>query len=274
MPALATDCHLHVMGPFGDYPLDPARAYTPPEATLGAYLNVARTLGIRRHVVVQPSVFGFDNRCTLDAVERIGLAAARAVVVVSPDVDRATLRELHRRGARGVRLNFLFSPVAGVDEWRQVLPTFADLGWHVQVYAGSDVIIGLAGIARSIPVPLVLDHMGGVLAGQGSGDPAHDAAMRLVGEGHAYVKLCAYRSSRTGPPYADVAGIGRGFLKAAPERCLWGTDWPHPGLEDASDVPDDGRLTDVALDWLGDGAMAAKVLVDNPAALYGFTPRQ
>jgi predicted TIM-barrel fold metal-dependent hydrolase len=268
-PPGATDCHCHVFGPYARYPLSPGRSYTPPEASVAEYLRMLGTIGLSRTVMVQPSVYGTDNAVTLDAVEEIGLNRARAVVVVDEGAGEADLAAMAARGARGVRFNAVSGNGAPLEQLERLAERIAPFGWHVQLYTGPDALPELEPALRRLPVPVVVDHMGGVKAAAGGVEhPGFRSLLRLL-EGGAWVKLSGYRSS-AGPPYADVASMARALLSAAPDRCVWGTDWPHPSLHDPAEVPDDGALLDALGEWAPDEAARRAVLVDNPARLYGF----
>ncbi|MBD0270705.1 MAG: amidohydrolase family protein [Acetobacteraceae bacterium] len=269
-PPGATDCHCHVFGPYDRYPLSPGRSYTPPEASVAAYLGMLDTIGLSRTVVVQPSVYGTDNAVTLDAVGEIGPHRARAVVVVDDGFGAAELAAMAERGARGARFNAVSGNGAPLAQLERLAERIAPLGWHVQLYAHPEAVIDMEPTLRRLPVPVVLDHMGGVKAAAGGvGHFGFRSLLRLLEGGRAWVKLSGYRSS-AGPPYADVAPMARALLAAAPDRCVWGTDWPHPSLHDPAEVPDDGELLDALGAWAPDDAVRRAVLVDNPARLYGF----
>jgi predicted TIM-barrel fold metal-dependent hydrolase len=268
-PPGATDCHCHVFGPYDRYPLSPGRSYTPPEASVAQYLEVLGTIGLSRTVIVQPSVYGTDNAVTLDAVDAIGPHRARAVVVVDEGSGAAELAAMAARGARGVRFNAVSGNGAPLEQLEWLAERIAPLGWHVQLYTHASVLPELEPVLRRLPVPVVVDHMGGVKAAAGGVEhPGFRSLLRLLENG-AWVKLSGYRAS-AGPPYADVAPMARALLQAAPERCVWGTDWPHPSLHDPAEVPDDGELLDALGRWVPDEAARRAVLVDNPARLYGF----
>lgn len=268
-PPNATDCHCHVFGPFERYPLSPGRSYTPPEASIAAYLEMLGTVGLSRTVIVQPSIYGTENAVTLDAVETIGLDRARAVVVVDDTAGTDELRAMAARGARGVRFNAVSGNGTPVEQLEGLAERIAPLGWHVQLYAHAAEMVELEPALRRLPVPVVVDHMGGVKAAEGGVDhPGFRALLRLLENG-AWAKLCGYRSS-SGTPYEDVVPMARAILAAAPDRCVWGTDWPHPSMHDPSEVPDDGVLLDALGTWAPDEATRRAVLADNPARLYGF----
>lgn len=272
-PAGGVDCHMHIFGPYDRYPLSPGRSYTPPEASIAQYQAMLGTIGLSRTVVVQPSIYGTDNAVTLDAVAALGMDRARAVVVVDDAVDAAALREMDRRGARGVRFNAVSGNGTPLEQLEALVAKIAPLGWHLQLYAHAAEILALEGVLARLPVPVVIDHMGGIQASEGGVDhPAFAAMIRLL-EGRAsssiWAKLCGYRSS-AGHPYGDVAAMARAMIAAAPDRCVWGTDWPHPSLFPPADMPDDGHLLDLLGDWAPDPAQRRAILVENPGRLYGF----
>jgi predicted TIM-barrel fold metal-dependent hydrolase len=261
---------MHVFGPYDRYPLSPGRGYTPPEASVAMYEEMLATLGLGRTVVVQPSIYGTENAVTLDAVEALGRDRARAVVVVDDQVDAAALREMDRRGARGVRFNAVSGNGTPLDQLEALVARIAPLGWHLQLYTHAEELLALEPVLSRLAVPVVIDHMGGVQAKEGGVDsPAFAALVRLLGNGNTWAKLCGYRSS-AGRPYADVAPMARAMIAAAPERCVWGTDWPHPSLRGPEEVPDDGHLLDLLGQWAPEPAQRQAILVDNPARLYGF----
>lgn len=267
-PEGSCDSHFHIFGPYDRFPLSGTRPYTPPPALIPHYLAMAATLGLTRRVVVQASVYGTDNAVTLDAVARFGLAHARAVVVVDEAASPAELRRMADAGAVGVRFNAVSGNGTPVEQLESLAQRVADLGWHIQLYMKGDVLMQLAPRLAALPVPLVLDHMAGVDAAHGPDGAPLAAALRLIEAGRVHVKLCGYRASR--PPYADLAPIARRFVAAAPERCVWGTDWPHTQFATPGQMLDDGLLLDWFFDWVPDDATRHRILVGNPARLYGF----
>ena len=269
MPDGACDCHAHVFGPATLYPMVPDRLYTPPAAPLPAYERLLATLGFQRAVIVQPSVYGTDNRATLDAV-----AAApdrmRAVVVVDGRVTRDRIAAYHRQGARGVRLNLLFSGQQVFAEMRTIAGMIAEFGWHVQVLLDVSALPDLPGFLSGLPVPVVFDHMGHVRPEKGIDEPGFRAMLRMMEAGTAWAKLSgAYRvSSAPEAPYDDVSLLAKAIFAANPGRVVFGTDWPHPHISVA--MPNDGALLDQLADWVPDPCARRKVLVENPARLYDF----
>ena len=269
-PPGATDCHMHIFGPYARYPLSPGRGYTPPEASIAMYRDLQATLGISRTVLVQPSIYGTDNAVTLDAVAALGRDAARAVVVVDDSFDLDALRAMGGRGACGVRFNAVSGNGTPLEQLEALAERLAALGWHLQLYAHAAELVALESVLARLPCPVVIDHMGGVKTAEGGTENAGFKAMLRLLERGAWAKLCGYRSSSAGAPYADVAGMGRAMIAAAPDRCVWGTDWPHPSMWPPLEVPDDGVLLDLLLDWAPAEAARQAILVGNPARLYGF----
>lgn len=266
-PALSCDCHFHIFGPFDRFPMDEGRSYSSPPALVPDYLAMAETVGLQRMVVVQASIYGTDNRVTLDAVAQFGLHRARGVAVIDDSFDEAALRLMHDQGIRGVRFNMVSGNGTPEHQLEALARLVAPLGWHIQVYADGPKLLALGGLLARLPVEVVIDHCGGVQAGLGVQHPQFQALLRLLDSGRAWVKACHYRASSAGAPFADVEANVKALVAAAPERCLWGTDWPHPQMDPA---PEAGRLLDQFFAWVPDASVRQKVLVDNPARLYGF----
>ncbi len=284
VPADATDCHMHVFGPADHYPPSPDRTYTPPPATLDQYRGIAAALRLTRHVVVQPSAYGVDNACTLDAVAAIG-PSARAVIGLDPTIVDDELDRMHTCGARGIRVNAASAGLRDVDEIAGRITAAAGrvarLGWHVQIFTDLTVIERLVGCFRSLPVPVVVDHMGLANAALGSAQPGLVMLCDLLASGRCWVKLSgAYRISVREPGFADAEPIARALIDANSDRVVWGTDWPHAGSHGhvkSADAPalayrplDTAALLEQLVSCAGSAATTKKILVDNPARLYGF----
>ena len=265
----ATDCHLHIFGPVERYPFTPNRNYTPPEAPLATYQALAAQLGIDRMVIVQPSVYGTDNSCTLDMVDAVGLDRARAIAVISNSITDSQLEDMHRRGVRGVRINALTRGGTPLEQFRRIADRVAPFGWHIQFWISGPQVVELADMLRSLPVPVVFDHMGQFPVDGGVSHPQFTMLMRLLESDRFWVKLCGYRLSKSGPPYGDLLPYARAIIAAAPDRCVWGSDWPHPHLEGRA-YPDDQLLLGLLDAWATDADQIRRILVDNPARLYGF----
>ncbi|HTV89037.1 MAG TPA: ROK family protein [Stellaceae bacterium] len=285
VPEGACDCHVHVFGAAAEFPFAAARGYTPPPATADELITQLAALHLSRVVIVQPSVYGSDNSCTLDGMRRLG-ERARGVAVIDEATSNAALDAMHRAGVRGARVNLETAGETDPDAARRNLAAavarVAALGWHVQVYTRLSVIAALSEEVARLPVPIVFDHFGGAPAKDGVDQPGFAELLALVAAGHAYVKLsAAYRCSDKGPTYDDVAPLARALIAANPDRLLWGSDWPHPhaappgkALEEVASFYDidDGSALNQLPSWTRNAAIRRKILVDNPARLYGFQP--
>jgi D-galactarolactone isomerase len=262
----ACDSHMHV---YEDaYPLAATATFKPPHAPASAYRAVQRELGLARTVVIQPTGYGFDNRCTLAALAALG-PEARAVVVVAPDVTPAELRSLHDLGARGVR--YMMLP-GGVLPWSALAPTaarIAQLGWHVDLQLDGRELPQHEAALLALPCRLVVDHVGRFHGPTTPESPAFASLCRLLDAGRCWVKISApYESSKLGPPaYADIAPLARALAERYPERCLWASNWPHPNVVPR---PADTAMVDWAFDCIASEPSRRRILVDNPAELYGF----
>lgn len=288
VPEGACDTHVHVFGPFGEFPLDPGRPYTPGPASAADLRALHQALGVARTVLVQPSPYGTDNSCLLDALAKLG-GNARGVAVVDPSAPARTLRDMDAVGVRGVRVNIETYGREDLRAARELLRATADrvaplAGWHLQIYLGLDTLAALAGDLRRLPVPVVIDHFGMAPAERGTDQEGFDALLGLLADGEAYVKLSApYRISRR-PGYADVTPIARALIGACPRQVLWGTDWPHTGgrsrdrenrlTPEPFRAEDDVRALERLRSWAGTPAASREILVENPARLYGFRARR
>jgi predicted TIM-barrel fold metal-dependent hydrolase len=272
LPPLVCDTHAHICGPRTRYPYWPGRVYTPPDCLLSDYRRMLATLGVERAVLVQPSVYADDNTALLDALREAG-SGFRAVAVVAADVAEAELERMHALGVRGVRCN-----IVDIVEDKGKLPLamlqrlagrIRRYGWHIELLMHADEFPGMDRAFVDFPVDIVLGHLGYLRTEKGTDDPGFRALLALMRAGKAWVKLTGpYRISGQPLPYADTVPFARALLEAAPGRVLWGTDWPHVMMQGA--MPNDGDLCDVLASWIPDAALRQRVLVDNPAALYGF----
>jgi len=282
VPEGACDCHVHIFGDPSRFPFAASRTYTPESASAAELLEIHRALHISRAVIVQPSVYGTDNSCTLDALKQYG-SGARGIAVLPTAIQSATLDSMERAGIRGVRINLGTAGNTNVDEARHRLKSAIEQlrgrNWHIQVYAALPVIAGLSDMVLASPVPVVFDHFGGAQGAAGPQQPGFDKLLQLVGSGKGYVKISgAYRASISAPDYPDAAPLARALIAANPRRILWGSDWPHPdtrpGREPGEISPplhiDDGHLLNLLGKWVPDAALRKTILVDNPAALYTF----
>ena len=270
LPPLATDCHAHIFGPQARFPLLPETHFIPHEAPLASYLAMLRKLGCERAVLVQPSVYGTDNSAIEEALQSQEFAL-RGVAVVSESVSDAELERLHALGFRGIRINTASgTPGLRLEHAKRLAERIKHLGWHLQFYANFREQPHLETELAKLPVTVVIDHFGRVLASEGLGSPAFQAVCRLLSRDNFYAKLIGpYFISDLSPGFADVAPFARAMIETAPDRIVWGTDWPHPSAREK--MPNDGDLADLLVDWAPDAAQRHKILVENPQVLYGFS---
>jgi predicted TIM-barrel fold metal-dependent hydrolase len=268
-PPGACDCHLHVFGARQHYPLAAELAYTPAEETLDGYLQVRRRLGLERAVIVQPSAYGTDNTCTLDAIAALR-PDARGIAVVDPSVSEVELERLHAAGIRGLRFSLVVKNALRPDALDVIAHRIRPLGWHVQLRSTHRDLPDLESQLLRLPVDVCIDHMGSIPPEESLSHPAWMTLFRLLDRGHCWVKLSApYQLSRmSGPRYADYVPQVSAMVKAAPERLVLGTNWPHPLVEVK---PDDADLLDSLREWVQEEAVRRAILVENPAKLYGFS---
>jgi predicted TIM-barrel fold metal-dependent hydrolase len=274
LPRGAVDCHAHVFGPYDRFPLTPERRYTPAEAPFERHAAMLDRVRFDRGVLVQGSVHGFDNGALLDALARAP-DRLRGIAAVDATIGDDELARYARAGVRGLRLGESLRPGTPLAMLEAFAARIAPLGWHVQLYlARSDELVALAPRIRALPVPVLVDHMASVTAQEGLGAPGFRALLDLVSStDHLWVKVASfYRRSVTGHPYHDMAPLARALAKARPDRLVFGSNWPHPDRMD--DPPDDAALVGAFMGWLGDPALARRILVDNPARLFGFPPLQ
>ncbi len=262
-PAHAADCHIHIYDPR----FEPVVTRVT-NATVGDYRLLQKRLGLSRVVIVQPRNYGVDNEPTLDAIAQLGIDNARGVGVLRPDVTDATLNRLHAGGIRGLRFTVgdPATAVVSVDMIEPMAKRIAHLGWHLQFNMPQAQIVANADMLGRLPTQVVFDHLGHVPS---TDHPAWGVIMGLVQQGKAWVKISgAYMNSEIGPPdYPEATRIAQAYVKAAPERLVWGSDWPHPSPKIK---PDDAGLFDLLAVWAPDEATRHRILVANPEALYGF----
>jgi predicted TIM-barrel fold metal-dependent hydrolase len=267
-PPGSCDCHFHVFGPYDRYPLAPERGYTPPVAHLAAFRQVMARLRMERCVIVQPSIYGSDHACLLEALQQLGPEVARGVAVVDADTSDAELRHLHAAGIRGARFNLVSGGGPNLSAMRKLACRLAPLGWHLSLFLPGQTLAELATALIALPVEVVIDHLGDIDPRAGENGPAFLALQALAASGRAWIKLTGYRSSHLAFPYPDLAPYVRKLAALRPEALLWGSNWPHPIRYEA--MPDDSDLLDALRSWLPDEALLQHTLVLNPAKLYGF----
>ncbi|HZS84523.1 MAG TPA: amidohydrolase family protein [Stellaceae bacterium] len=266
-PPFACDTHMHIYEK--RFPILPD-AVPPPEAPVAAYRAVQRRLGIARAVIVQPNAYGKDNRCTLEAIAALGLDTARGIAVIDEATPDAEIEHLTRAGIRGIRFHLMPRGYLGWDVIEALSARVQPFGWHSQIQLDGRSFPEREAVLRRLPGTIVVDHVGRFHDPVPPEHPAFQSLLRLIDTGRFWVKLSApYESlSREGPPrWGDVGALAKALVAHAPERMLWASNWPHPGQPT---LPDDADLLDLLLDWAPDEATRRRILVDNPAALYGF----
>ena len=262
----ACDTHMHIYD--ARYPLSPLWTVAPPDAPVAKYLAVQQLLGLSRAVVVQPNAYAFDNACTEEAVRMLG-AGTRGIATVRADVADAELERLTRAGFRGARCYMLKGGFLSWDDVDTIAARVRPFGWHVQVQLdGRELPQHQARLMR-LPVDVVIDHNGKFLEPVAVTHPAFAVLLQLLNSGKCWVKLSApYETSKLGAPrYDDVSALARALVAANPERCVWASNWPHPGF---NPPPTNSAMLDLLLDWADGDARQRQILVDNPARLYGF----
>jgi predicted TIM-barrel fold metal-dependent hydrolase len=282
VPDGACDCHVHTFDP-QRFPYSPSRPYTPEPVSVEELQSLHKALHISRVIVVQTTVYAADNRGVLDAMKQLG-PRARGIAVIDDKTPDSALDEMDRAGIRGIRLNLETAgqtdPEIGRKRFQSAVERIKGRKWHIQIYARLSVIEGIKTLVADAPMPVVFDHFGGVEGALGANQPGFSSLMTLLRTSKAYVKISApYRSSIETPDYPDVTPIARALVASNPERILWGSDWPHPGVpvpgrSNAEITPffqiDDGRVLNLLPVWVPDAAVRKTILVENPAKLYGF----
>ncbi len=268
LPPGAIDAHCHVFGPMKQFPFSPKAKYLPKDAGPDKLFALRDRLGFERNIIVQASCHGTDNSATLDAIAQSN-GRARGVAVVDPDIDAVELARLHDAGIRGIRFNFLKRLVddAPKDKFLAVA-RIIPANWHVVIYFEADILDELRPFIDAIPVPVIVDHMGRPDVTQGAEGPDMIAFRNLLNSrSDLYFKpTCADRLDADGPPYTDFIRSVRPLVEDYPDRCLWGTDWPHPNQQ--SVIPNDGELVDIIPQIAPTKELQYKLLIDNPMALY------
>ena len=268
LPPGAADCHAHVFGPREKYPYAAERLYTPPAVFLRDYLAMLDAVGFTRGVVVQSGVHGTNNQVLVDAISQSG-GRLRGIALIDETTTDAELDRLAAAGVRGFRANLVAKIGVQFDASRRLAQRVARLGWHVQLLLDVESFPTLDEVLADFPTEVVIDHMGRPDTSRGVDAPGFQALIRLLESGRGWSKLSApYRTSTQHFPYADIAPFARALVEAAPDRLVWGSDWPHVMLE--TPMPNNGDLVDLITTWVPDEGVRRRILVDNPQRLYGF----
>lgn len=268
VPTGACDTHAHVVAQAAGYPMVEDRSYTPPPAPEDKYLAMLAANGMSRGVLVQISVYGADNRYLLEVLRRHP-QQLRGVAVVTEEVSDQQLAEMHAAGVRGLRINVLFGGGTGFAAMERLAARIAPMGWHMQFLMDARQLPELLPRMKRLPCPCIVDHMGHMPVALGLDHPGFQALLHMVRDHGWWAKLSgAYRISESPQDdYADVVPLARQLIEAAPDRMVWGSDWPHVSV---SRMPDTGRLRNLLATWAPDEQVRNRILVDNPARLYGF----
>ena len=270
VPENACDCAHHIFDPVR-FPYQPTDVRNQPPAGVDVYRLLQQKLGLTRSVVVQASAYGTDNRCLLDALRQLGVNS-RGVAVVSPDISDKELAAMHDAGVRGLRYNVSRGAKIDPAVLKKMAARIKDMGWHMAFWAPADVALEYEELFKALPVQLVFDHRGHLPKDQGIHHPAFKMITDLMRSGKAWVKLSAlYHDSNGENDYADTVAVGKAYVEAAANRVVWGTDWPHPSEFTAKkEFPDDAHLLDLLAKQAPDAKVRHRILVENPAELFGF----
>lgn len=270
LPPLTCDAHCHIFGPSDKYPYAPGRTYTPPDAPLEDFQALHAKLGVERAVIVNASAHGLDNRVALDAIAVSG-GRYRAIANIDDTITEAELEKLDKGGFRGCRFNFVrhLGGVPDMKVFERVIAKIKPFGWHLDFHFDAIDIPQYAAMLKRLPVSYAIDHMGRVKAAEGVEQKPFQALINLMKDDEkCWVKVCGCeRVSSTGAPYLDVVPYARRIVETAPDRVIWGTDWPHPNVKE---MPNDGDLVDFLPAFLPEVELQQRVLVENPARLFAF----
>jgi predicted TIM-barrel fold metal-dependent hydrolase len=284
VPANACDCHTHIFGDPARYPFYTPRGYTPESASIPEMRALHRALHTTRVVIINPSVYGPDNTCSLDAMKQLG-PGAHGIAVIDDKTTEASMDAMNRAGMRGIRVNLenagQIDPMVARKQFQDALDRMKSRpSWHIQIYTRLSVIEAIQDMVMAAPMPIVFDHFGGAQGALGVEQPGFSTLIKLVKAGKAWVKVSApYRSSTKLPDYDDMIPIAKEIINANPQHIVWGSDWPHPagpppGGKYTDIAPlwqvDDGRIFNQLPVWAPDAAVRKLILVDNPAKLYGY----
>lgn len=268
-PPKACDCHAHIFGPQSRFKVLPTTHFVPPDCLLPDYLRMLRTIGCERAVLVQPSVYGTDNTAIAEALAS-GAFELRGVAVVSEDVSDRELEHLHAAGFRGIRINTASgTPGLKLEHAARLADRIKPLGWHLQFFVNFREMPQIEEQLARLAVTIVIDHFGRISTSEGLEAAPFQALLRLLRREHCWAKLMGpYFVSDAVPRYADLVPFAQAMVRTAPDRVVWGSDWPHPSAR--AKMPNDGELADLLLDWVPDEAQRNRMLVDNPQRLYAF----
>ena len=266
LPDGACDCHVHIYEP--GYPRAATATFAPPAAPVSEYRELRSSLGLSRVIVVQPTGYGFDNSCTIDAVKKLG-PQAYGVAVVAPDTPIEELHGLHAAGIRGVRFMMFPGGLLSWDDLETIAMRIEPLGWHINLQFNSQEMPEREARLLRLPGKLVIDHLGTFFPLPAPGDKCFASLRRVLDGGRCWIKVSApyHTSPRGGPLYLEAGRLAKVLIESHLERCLWASNWPHPRVEPR---PNDAAMLRLALFWMGDSEAQSKILVENPVDVYGF----
>ena len=269
-PPNACDAHCHIFGPAAKFPYDPKASYHPPDAPFEALQELHKILGLERAVIVHASCHGADMRVTLDAIARSN-GRYRGTAIIDETYAERDFARMHEGGIRAVRFNFV-KHLGGRPDlafFQKTIERIKPLGWHLILHLDAEDLVELDALLRKVPIPMVIDHMGRVKAAAGLAQKPFKVLLEWMKHDKFWVKVCGpERVSSMGPPFTDAVPFARALIEAAPDRILWGTDWPHPNV--GRHMPNDGDLVDLFAQMAPEPELQKKILVDNPSRLYGF----
>lgn len=270
IPENACDSHHHIYDPVR-YPYLPTDVRNQPPSTVDCYRLLQRRLGTSRNVIIQPSAYGTDNRCTLDALAQMGKENTRAVVVVDASITDEELRAMDAAGVCGIRFNINCGGSDDLSVIRSQAERIAPMGWHICFWMSPDLAVELEGFLRELPCEIVFDHRGHIPAEAGVNHPAFAAIAGMLRDGKAWVKLSGLYADSKCQDFADTIAVGKAYVQVNPDRILWGTDWPHPSIYSGrKPLPNDADMLDALMVQAGSEEIFRKILVDNPAKLFHF----
>lgn len=271
-PAGTCDSQFHVFGDRARYPVRPNAGYEMPAATVEEALRMHRTLGITRGIIVQSTTYGVDHTALLDALKIAGPNyRGCAIGAVFSEADDVAIEKLHAAGVRGARFNFLknLNLMPSTADFARIIARIAELGWYVKIQPAAEGILDSVELIQDLKVPVIIDHMGRPDLAETVEGPTVRKVVELLGKGNFWVMLSnGHKLSREAPPWKDAHAVARAYIEAAPDRVIWSTDWPHP--LSTKQPPNDGTLLDLLYDYAPDPVERHKILVSNPASLFGF----
>ncbi|SDF61142.1 amidohydrolase family protein [Sporomusa acidovorans] len=267
----ACDCHHHIYDPVR-FPYVPEDTRNQPPATVDVYRMLQKRLGTTRNVIIQPSAYGTDNSCLLDALKQMG-HNSRGVAVIDKNISDSELQKMHKSGVRGIRFNISTGATNDGELILSLAERVNQLGWHVSFWMSADDTVKMADLLQKLPTPIVFDHRGHIPQPAGISHPAFKVICNLIDKGKTWIKLSGlYQDSKVGEPtYSDTVKVGQAYVQYAPERMVWGSDWPHPSEFSArKPMPNDASIMDLLAEQVPDERIRKMILVDNPEALFGF----